>query len=128
MRISDWSSDVCSADLILEGQAGGPVLLEQLQDASRRRPLRSEARQHARDLRAVDAVGPLVGAGSGGVLDTRPRNASLDNLSNLPDTVVLGGPLDIEARVVDQVSRRLGRNSVACGKEGHVGLSSVGGL
>src|SRR3546814_10147348 len=76
LRISDWSSDVCSSDLVARLRAGagarpGPV--QPRQPGARRRPAAAGPdRLSARLHRAADAAGavgePRIGAGRGRAL------------------------------------------------------------
>src|SRR3546814_21109717 len=68
MRISDWSSDVCSSDLLHDG-AIGETALRQMRGTG------AHVRQPAPDLR-IDrgSCGRRVGQGEGGKIRDRPAD------------------------------------------------------
>src|SRR3546814_8804586 len=58
MRISDWSSDVCSSDLIVQViEDGNATFMAVIRDVSERKTLEAQLRQAQR----MEAVGQLTG-------------------------------------------------------------------
>src|SRR3546814_4992209 len=82
MRISDWSSDVCSSDLVSRQEQSGP------------RYTGPRPRRTAQEILRRYPQGDFAAVGGGGRGDRRQRSAHAQGLQELP-----GFPQDIEELV-----------------------------
>jgi len=78
---------------------GIPVV--QITRPAPRRPLRSELRQQARDLRTIDTISPLVRTGPSGEFNVGAGYCLLYDLRDLANAVVFGCNADVEYLVMD---------------------------
>src|SRR3546814_4771570 len=84
MRISDWSSDVCSSDLILlVPVAGRRQRIAAAADLHGRRRAEIGARRHRRDMAGVEDVGPGTGGPSAARADIGHHRRSEEHTSEL---------------------------------------------
>src|SRR3546814_13934259 len=94
MRISDWSSDVCSSDLVLTGLVGGDaiglVITGWLQDVL------PAAGEYARPIGIGTAVG-LITAAQVIFGELIPKRLALTNAEGIASVVAI--PLDMLARI-----------------------------
>ena len=92
---------ISAAGELLEGEPVSGIGVVELLDAATHGPLGLGSRQHARDLRAVDLIGTLVGPASLRKRCARPGHDLLHDLGQVPDAVVLAAGADVEGLVVD---------------------------
>src|SRR3546814_14995480 len=112
MRISDWSSDVCSSDLAGKETAGSMAMDEGHRQWSQR------VRLVISNAKAVPSPGGLGGGEKGGFprrrLRTAPRGAAAAAKAAPGEGKIL--PVRSEARRVGQEGGRTGRTGGAQGK------------
>src|SRR3546814_2989358 len=101
MRISDWSSDVCSSDLLIDALAAGPLPLAPEEIEAVRTEL------DAKDAGALAAISPAAAAYLPLIEGTGPFQAAMDRLEAL--NADLGGASDSR---IDRKSTRLNSSHI----------------